>query len=346
MSKEICHREILRVTNVSLSFKTMYYNIAAVKNANFSLHKGEAIAIVGESGCGKSALVKSIMGLNTKETTQIDSGEIWYKHKNLLKMKEDEMRQYRGDEIGMIFQDPMASLNPTMRVGKQILESYLLYHPNATYNEAYDHIISLLQLIGIPNPEKRYQLYPHELSGGMRQRIMIAISLAASPNILIADEPTTALDVTIQAQILSQLKKIQKQMGMSIIFITHNLSLVAGFCSRILVMYNGTIVESAPTEVLFKDPKHPYTQKLIASIPSIHLTKKDKLTPIEGHPPSPIETISGCSFHPRCPFATKECTKVAPLMKSYNESQVACYHPHSKIEKPAKAPCLEGGLHE
>ncbi len=322
-------KEILKVLNLSIKFSTLYQEIEAVKNVSFSLYKKEALAIVGESGCGKTALVKSIMGLNPKETAKVTSGEIWYKNKNLLELSEDELRGYRGNEIGMIFQDPMASLNPTMKVGKQIEESYLLYHPNATKYDAYEQVLSLLYLAGIPDPEKRYHLYPFELSGGMRQRIMIAISLAANPNVLIADEPTTSLDVTIQSQILDQLMAIQKQMGMSIIFITHNLALVAGFCSRIIVMYGGTIVESATTEVLFSNPKHPYTKKLLASIPRINLTKDDKLTPIEGHPPSPQEKITGCPFHPRCPFKTQECMMTIPKLAPCGDSEVACYHPHN-----------------
>lgn len=319
-------REILRVCDVSISFRTPYQIIKAVKQANFEIYPGETLAIVGESGCGKSALVKSILGLNPKETTSIESGKILFQGKNLLSLSEGELRAYRGQEIGMVFQDPMASLNPTMRIGTQILESVILANPDFSKSEAYDKVIDLLNLVGIPNPERRYALYPFELSGGMRQRVMIAISLAGSPKVLIADEPTTALDVTIQAQILSQLKKIQKKMNMSIIFITHNLSLVAGFCDRIVVMYGGCIVESTDTETLFKHPRHPYTQKLLASIPSIHLTKDDLLTPIEGSPPSAGENISGCVFHPRCPHATNLCQKQIPKLKKDDLGKVACHH--------------------
>ena len=321
-------KEILKVSHLSVKFSTLRQEIEAVKDVSFSLFKNEALAIVGESGCGKSTLVKANMGLNPKDTSQVTSGEICYKNTNLLELSEEELRSYRGGEIGMIFQDPMASLNPTMKVGKQIEESYILHHPHTTKAEAYEQVLYLLHLVEIPDPENRYHLYPFELSGGMRQRIMIALSLAANPHVLIADEPTTSLDVTIQSQILEQLKALQKKMGMSIIFITHNLSLVAGFCSRIIVMYGGAIVESAPTDVLFNNPKHPYTRKLLASIPRIDQRKTDKLTPIEGHPPSPREKINGCPFHPRCPFKTDKCKMTMPMLTSYGDSDVACYHPH------------------
>ncbi len=319
-------REILKLTDVCVSFKTLYHKIQAVKHASFELYRGESLGIVGESGCGKSALVKTILGLNPKQTTEIESGEIYYKGKDLLSMNESGLRKIRGHEIGMIFQDPIASLNPTMKVGLQILESYMLANQNASDADGYEKVISLLNLVGISHPERRFELYPFELSGGMCQRIMIAMSLACSPNILIADEPTTALDVTIQSQILWQLQKIQKQVEMSIIFITHNLSLVAGFCSRIIVMYGGTIVESAPTEEIFNNPKHPYTQKLLASIPNIHQSKKSKLTTIEGHPPSPDDKIQGCMFHPRCPYATLLCKTEEPLLKKIGSTEVACHH--------------------
>ncbi len=320
------NREVLKISDLSLSFKTPYQRIRAVKNASFELYPGESVAIVGESGCGKSAMVKSILGLNPKETSKTESGSILYQGKDLLKLSEEELRKYRGQEIGMIFQDPMASLNPTMRIGHQIEESMILANPRISKEASYEEVISLLNLVGIPSPEKRFNLYPFELSGGMRQRVMIAISLAASPKVLIADEPTTALDVTIQAQILNQLQKIQKKMNMSIIFITHNLSLVAGFCQRIVVMYGGCIVESNDTESLFKNPRHPYTKKLLASIPSVHLAKDDRLTPIEGNPPSVSDRISGCMFHPRCPFATEICKKSVPELTEDSEGKVACHH--------------------
>ena len=323
-------REILKIVNLSLSFSTMGEKMTAVENASLSLYKNETLAIVGESGCGKSALVKAIMGLNPPEITHTTSGEIWFQQKNLLTLKEPELRKYRGHEIGMIFQDPMASLNPTMKVGKQIEESFVLYHPKTTSKQIYEEIIERLHLVGISQPEKVYHLYPFELSGGMRQRIMIAISLAANPKILIADEPTTALDVTIQAQILHQLMQIQKKLGMSIIFITHNLALVAGFCSRIAVMYGGHIVESALTETLFENPKHPYTKKLLASIPRIDQNKEEKLTPISGHPPSPLEKVHGCPFHPRCQFTTDLCMTTNPELTMLGDSLVACHHPHQK----------------
>lgn len=319
-------REILKIENLKLSFTTPYQKIAAVKGASLDLNQGECLAIVGESGCGKSALVKSILQLNPTETTVIESGRILYQGKDLIPLSEKDMRDYRGQEIGMVFQDPMASLNPTMRVGEQIEESIILKDPNLNKDQVYDEVISLFKLVGIPAPEKRYSLYPFELSGGMRQRVMIAIALAGAPKILILDEPTTALDVTIQAQILDQLKKIQKKLSMSIIFITHNLSLVSGFCDRILVMYGGHIVEEADSTTLFTHPRHPYTQKLLASIPSLSQSKDSPLLPIKGNPPSACDQITGCMFHPRCPYATKICSDKSPVLKKDNDRAVACHH--------------------
>lgn len=320
------NREILKVENVSVTFSTPYQKIKAVKEAGFILKQGECLAIVGESGCGKSALVKSILQLNPLQTTQIESGKITYCGKELIHLSEKQIRKYRGQEIGMVFQDPIASLNPTMPIGKQIEESVKLKTSSLSKEEAYERVVSLLTLVGIPSPEKRYNLYPFELSGGMCQRVMIAIALAGSPKILILDEPTTALDVTIQAQILEQLKKIQKKLAMSILFITHNLSLVSSFCDRILVMYGGHIVEEAETTHLLTKPRHPYTQKLLASIPSLKQNKECGLSPIKGSPPSAKDNIKGCMFHPRCPYATEICYSLSPQLEEDQYGSCACHH--------------------
>lgn len=323
-------RKLLTISDLCISFSMHNQTVKAVQHATLHLRKGESVAIVGESGCGKTTLARSILGLNPSETTCVSSGSIQYKGKDLLTLPENELRAIRGRDIAMIFQDPMSSLNPTMKIGQQIRECLLLHHADESSKKNDARLLALLKRVGISEPHRRQHLYPFELSGGMRQRVMIAMALAADPEILICDEATTSLDVTIQAQILNQLKLLQEEMGMTILFITHNLALVAGFCSRILVMYGGTIVETAPTDILFDDPKHPYTKRLLASIPTIDATKTTPLLPIGGDPPSPFEQISGCAFHPRCPYATKECTEKLPPYTRYGESMVACYHPHTK----------------
>lgn len=319
-------KTILQVKNLSISFIQDGKLVPAVKDVSFSLRKGETLAIVGESGSGKSVTAKALVGLNPPETSVINSGSVIYNNEDLLLLSKEKLRLYRGKEIAMIFQDPISYLNPTMTVGKQIQENYLQHHKHASRQEAKEAALEYLHLVGLPNPSKQFKAYPHELSGGMRQRVMIAITLVAEPKILIADEPTTALDMTIQAQILDLLKKVQEKLGMSIIFITHDLNIVAGFCSHIKVMYAGSIIESASTLNLFKTPKHPYTQKLLQSIPRLDLKRTDRLIPIEGAPPSCLEMIPGCSFCPRCPHAMKICNEIAPDLKLIDEDTgVACW---------------------
>lgn len=261
--------KILDVENLQISFSDHGKKLLIVKGISFNLHEGECIALVGESGSGKSIIAKSILGLLPKEISKIECGKIIYKGKDLTLLSEKELRVYRGKEIGIIFQNPFSSFNPTMKVGKQIEENIINRFAKTTKKEAYEKTIELFKLVGISGPEKRYSLYPHELSGGMLQRIMIAQILSTKPKILIADEPTTALDVTVQAQILELIKKIQNQLKMSVIFITHNLSLVSNFCSRVLVLYEGMIVESDHTKKIFYQPKDPYTIGLIKCIPKI-----------------------------------------------------------------------------
>jgi len=329
---------ILQVENLSVSFKINNTNYMAVGDISFSLYKKESIAIVGESGSGKTVTAKAIIGLNPRETSNVDSGHIYYKNTDLLTLSENELRKFRGKEISMIFQDPLASLNPTMKIGKQIKESVQQKYPHISNIEALNKVLELLYLVGIPSPAKTYHAYPHELSGGMRQRVLIAIALGAEPKILIADEPTTALDVTIQAEILDLLKRLQEKLGMSIIFITHDMSLVAGFCSEIIVMYGGRIVEKAPTFTLFEKPKHPYTKKLIESIPRFDLKKSDIFTPIDGSPPLLTSSFSGCRFCPRCFHAMNICNKKNPPNIEMNEeNSVACW----LYAKPAQVEIME-----
>lgn len=299
--------KILSVENLQISFQDLKKSFQVLRGITFDLFEGENLAIVGESGSGKSVLAKAITGLNSEESSSIDSGKIFYKRKNLLELSHKQLRQYRGKEIGMIFQDPLTFLNPTMKVGKQIQENL----PDKYSSHAIREVLDLLSLVGITETEKRYHLYPHELSGGMRQRVMIAMALAARPKILIADEPTTALDVTIQSQILQLLKKIQIEYHMSILFITHNLSLIPGFCDRVLVLYAGAVAEVAEAQELFSNPMHPYTSRLIQAIPKLHL-ENNTLVPIEGSPPNLVEPIIGCGFFPRCPFATEKCKGEKP----------------------------------
>lgn len=303
-------KPILQVKDLRISFRSQGQKIEAIRGVSFEVPHNQKIGIVGESGSGKTVLMKSLLNLLPSHHTIIESGEIWYKETNLLSLKESGMQKIRGKEIGMIFQDPLTALNPTVQVGIQITESVILHHPLLHFQEAKMQAIQLLFRVGISEPEKRFYEYPHTLSGGMRQRILIAIALAANPSLLIADEPTTALDVTIQAQIFELLHLLQK--NKSTILITHDLSLVAGFCDRVLVLYAGKIVEDAPVDRLFSSPQHPYTQKLLLSLPRIDLDKNAPLIPIPGLPPSPGECISGCAFHQRCSKALNICKQEAP----------------------------------
>lgn len=300
-------KNLLEVEDLQTSFSTLSKKVIAVRGVSFHLKAGETLGIVGESGCGKSVMAKSLTRLLPSISSRIDKGRVLYRGEDLLLKRERELRKIRGKEIGMIFQDPMTSLNPTMRIGDQIIEGYALHHQRESKEEMEGHAIDLLKRVGLSDASSRLKQYPFELSGGMRQRVMIAIAMISSPNILIADEPTTALDVTIQAQILGLLKEIQEKEGMSIILITHDFSIVAGFCDRVLVMYAGEIVESAPVNELFESPKHPYTRRLLNSIPRLDLPTKKKLYSIHGSPPDLSTKIKGCSFVPRCPHAMHIC---------------------------------------
>lgn len=304
--------KLLEVEDLHTTFSSLSKKVHAVRGVSFHLEKGETLGIVGESGCGKSVMAKSITRLLPLISSKIEKGKILYKGENILLKNEREMRKIRGKEIGMIFQDPMTSLNPTMRIGNQIIEGYVLHHPHVPRQEAALRALELLERVGIPEAESRMNQYPHELSGGMRQRVMIAIAMISAPTVLIADEPTTALDVTIQAQILELLREIQQKEQMSIMLITHDLSIIASFCDRVIVMYAGEVVESASVEELFVAPKHPYTRRLLNSIPRLDLPPKRHLYSIHGSPPDLSCKLKGCSFHARCPHAMHICRDGKP----------------------------------
>lgn len=312
----------IEVKNLQVSLKSESQTIQAVRNVSFTLYEGEKLGIVGESGCGKTILMKSLLQLLPGAAT-IDSGEILYHGLDLAKLSEKELQKIRGKEIGMIFQDPMTSLNPTLKIGYQIAEGLLRHFPSISKKEAKARALDLLQQVGIPEPELRLEQYPHLLSGGIRQRAVIALALAAKPSILIADEPTTALDVTVQAQILDLLRQLQ--IGTSTLLVTHDLSIVAAFCDRVLVMYAGQIVEEASVEDLFSRPQHPYTQRLLQAIPRID-GKGDKLHPIAGSPPDLSTSLQGCAFCARCPEAMNICrTETAPLIEFSSSQKTRCW---------------------
>ena len=302
---------ILEVKDLHVSFDTYAGEVQVLRGINFHLNKGESLAIVGESGSGKSVTVQTIMKLIPMPPGRIKKGSIIYKNNDSVKYTEKQMQKLRGKNIGMIFQNPMGSLNPTMKVGKQIAESILL-HQNTSKKEAKARALELLKLVGIPNPEKRIKQYPHEFSGGMRQRVVIAIALACNPDILIADEPTTALDVTIQAQILDLMKGLKNKLDTAIILITHDLGVVADIAERVIVMYGGEIMEEASAKELFFNPKHPYTWGLMDSMPRIEDNTDYPLISIEGTPPDLLKPSAGCPFAPRCIYAMRICNNEKP----------------------------------
>ncbi|MDR2759865.1 MAG: ABC transporter ATP-binding protein [Spirochaetaceae bacterium] len=300
---------VLEVRDLKTSFFTQDGEIRAVRGISFSLEKGETLGIVGESGSGKSVTALSILRL--LEERAKTRGQVLFHDQDMVKLLKPALRNIRGKGISMIFQDPMSSLNPLLPVGRQIGEM-ISTHRRLRRGELYREVLDLLAEVKIPEPEKRYSAYPHEFSGGMRQRVMIAMALACKPEIMIADEPTTALDVTIQNQILNLLKNIQAEMGMSIIFITHDLGVVAELCSRIIVMYGGMILEEAAAEDLFSRPAHPYTLGLLNSMPHLEMDKSQKLKPIPGSPPDMSHVPSGCPFSPRCAYVRRICLKKVP----------------------------------
>lgn len=317
-------QKLLSVKDLKTYFYTDDGVIPAVDGVSLDLDRGGTIGIVGESGCGKSVTSLSIMGLVPQPPGKIEGGVIEFEGKNLLDLSEAEMRNIRGNDISMIFQEPMTSLNPVFTVGNQIAEAIIL-HQNVDKATAREKAIEMLRLVGIPSPEQRVDDYPHQMSGGMRQRVMIAMALSCNPKLLIADEPTTALDVTIQAQILDLMRELREELGTAIMMITHDLGVIAELVEKVVVMYTGKIVEAADTHTIFKNPKHPYTVGLLASIPRLD-GDGSRLQAIPGSVPIPGEFPKGCGFHPRCAFATDLCVrKRPPAFDLGNGHEVACW---------------------
>src|SRR5262245_12836466 len=315
---------LLEVRDLRTHFTVEGREVAAVDGVSFEVEAGRTLGIVGESGCGKSVTSLSIMGLVPRPPGRIAGGEILFEGVDLLKLPESEMRELRGNRISMIFQEPMTSLNPAFTVGEQIVE-VLLRHRPLTRAGAKAQAIEMLRHVRIPSPEHRFDEYPHRLSGGMRQRVMIAMALACGPKLLIADEPTTALDVTIQAQILDLMRTLRRETGTAIILITHDLGVIAEVADDVVVMYAGRIVERAPVAALFAEPQHPYTIGLLGSIPRLHV-EHVRLAVIEGQVPSPETPIPGCRFHPRCPFAIEKCLREEPpLLEMGPGHAAACW---------------------
>lgn len=329
--------KIVEVKNLELSFHTFAGEVKAIQGVNFEVFKGETLAIVGESGSGKSVTTKSIMRLLPKSSTEYKNGEILFDGKDLLKISEKEMQKVRGKDISMIFQDPMTSLNPTMTIGNQIMEP-LFKHQKLGKADAWKKSVELLGLVGMPQPEMRMKQYPHQFSGGQRQRIVIAVALACNPKLLIADEPTTALDVTIQAQILELMKDLQKKIDTSIIFITHDLGVVANVADRVAVMYGGRIVEVGTVDEIFYNPQHPYTWGLLSSMPSLDMTE-EKLYAIPGTPPDLLDPPKGDAFALRSEYAMKiDMEQVPPLFKISETHYAATWllHPDApQVDPPA-----------
>ena len=330
---------ILSVRDLRISFGTHAGEVQAVRGASFDLRRGETLAIVGESGSGKSVAARSIMRLNPETNTIVRGGEILLEGEDMLAASERRMQSVRGPKIAMVFQDPMTSLDPTMRIGPQIVES-LKKHLGMTGRQAAERAVELLKLVGIPNAEARLKQYPHQFSGGMRQRVVIAIALACDPQVLIADEPTTALDVTIQAQILELLRELQERLGMSVILITHDLGVVAHTAHRVAVMYAGKVVETGTLRETFYDPQMPYTWGLLASIPLPTADRGQELIPIPGSPPDMLDPPKGCPFTARCPYSMRVCADEVPEYTTFSpEHKAACWlhHPMApNIEPPAR----------
>lgn len=316
--------KLLEVQGLRTQFFTQDGVVHAVNGISYDIDEGETLGIVGESGCGKSVSVLSIMRLIPQPPGKIVGGDVWFDGRNIMDMREDEVRQVRGNRIAMIFQDPMTSLNPVLTVGTQVGEALQL-HMGMDRAQARRRTIELLQMVNIPEAGDRVDDYPHQFSGGMRQRVMIAMALSCNPQLLIADEPTTALDVTIQAQIIDLVKKLKDDIGMAVVWITHDLGVVAGLAERVLVMYAGYIVEEAAVKELYGDPRHPYTLGLLASIPRLD-ERKEKLTPIEGLPPDLIDPPPSCPFAPRCRFRIDRCLEENPALAPVGPGhRIACW---------------------
>lgn len=338
--------KLLEVKDLHVSFHTYGGEVKAVRGVSFDLYRGEAIAIVGESGCGKSVTASAIMRLIPSPPGEIKSGSIVFDGREITTLTDRQMERIRGAEMGMIFQDPMTSLNPTMTVERQITEG-LIKHQGLSAREARARAIEMLSLVGIPRPEERIHQFPHQFSGGMRQRVMIAIALACNPKLLIADEPSTSLDVTIQAQIIDLMKDLQKKLNTSIILITHDLGVVAGLANRVVVMYAGQVVEAGPIEQIFANPQHPYTWGLLRAVPRMDKDIREDLHTIPGTPPDLFAPPPGCPFAPRCDYAMKVCHRYKPEPTVVGEGhQVSCWLQHPlapKTRSPINGGVVNGG---
>jgi len=323
---------VLSVDSLATEFETETGVVRVVDGVSFDLAAGETLGLVGESGCGKSVTALSIMGLLPKPAGRVVAGRILLKGQDLLRLPRDSMREIRGRRISMIFQEPMTALNPVQRVGRQLTEMLSMHGDTGDRRALRLRAIELLAEVGIPAPERRLDDYPHQLSGGMRQRVLIAIALACRPDVLIADEPTTALDVTIQAQILELIERLQRQRGMSVIFITHDLGVIAEIADRVVVMYAGRVVEKAPVGPLFAQPLHPYTRGLLASMPQLQQQPKSRLPTIAGMVPALSDLPSGCRFSNRCSRATPVCVEEPHLQETGADYSVACHHWRESLE--------------
>jgi len=325
---------LLEVRNLHTTFMTAAGLVRAVDGVSWDVREGETVALVGESGCGKSVSALSVMRLVAQPAGRIESGEILYKGRDLLKLSEPEMRHVRGREIAMVFQEPMTSLNPVLTVGRQLtegLEIHLRMKPDAARARA----IELLGMVGIPDPARRLAQYPHHFSGGMRQRMMIAMALACNPSLVLADEPTTALDVTIQAQILELMRDLSRRLGVAMLIITHNLGVVARYADRVNVMYAGRIVERASAAELYANPRHPYTLGLLRSVPRLDEPRRARLAPIEGQPPDLTRLPPGCAFAPRCAYRVERCSEAPPLAAVDEAHSSACWQAQALVKEVA-----------
>jgi len=321
---------ILEVKGLVTRFYSIDGVVHAINGVNFELYEGETLAVVGESGSGKSVTMMSLVGLIPMPPGKVEAGEAIFSTGetaiDLLSLSEEGIRHLRGSQIGFIFQDPISSLNPTMTIGQQIAES-MTEHLGLSTSAARSRTVELLRNVGIPDAERRYSSYPHHFSGGMRQRVMIAIAMACQPKIVIADEPTTALDVTVQAQIVDLVKRLQEQYGAAVVWITHDLGVVAGLADRVLVMYGGTVVESAPVDELYENPQHPYTLGLLKAIPQLDASGDEKLESIEGSPPDLLQELALCPFAPRCAYAFDRCwEELPPAIKVGAQHTAACFY--------------------
>ncbi|MGE0223043.1 MAG: ABC transporter ATP-binding protein [Acetobacteraceae bacterium] len=331
---------LLEIKGLHTEFRTGAGTVRAVDGISYSVEAGETVAIVGESGSGKSVGALSILRLIPDPPGRVTEGAVLFAGRDLMRLSEEEMRQVRGADIGMVFQEPMTSLNPVLSIARQITET-LEQHRNIDSATAYKRALELLELVGIADPARRLKQYPHQLSGGMRQRIMIAIALACDPKLIIADEPTTALDVTIQAQILELMKDLTRRLGIALIIITHNLGVVARYANRVNVMYAGRIVESGPAAAIYHSPRHPYTMALLRSVPRLDRPRQARLDPVEGQPPDLTRLDGGCAFRPRCRFAVAACAESQPPLRQTENSgqQSACF-------RADELPTLTGADHE